>query len=421
MCPAENFESSNSSRTVLERCLQLSKITDEEQRLTRTYFTQAHSDCNNLVDEWMKQAGMQVQHDDMGNIIGSYSTHGKNENPPVLIIGSHLDTVVDAGKFDGILGVLVAIESISNLHQNKMRLPISIKVIGYANEEGVRFPCARTGSKAIAGVLNNRELTVSDKNNVTFQDAQYQFINRSSHPIVPVEVLNQNLVGCLEIHIEQGPVLSSSDIPVGIVTSIQGADRYTVKILGTAGHAGTVPVSSRKDAMRYASKLIDALYELSIKNDFMLTIGVVDIKPGATGTIPGEVVFTIDARSEDDIKRRKQINQCVSNFSECLSKHGLKMQFLNTYSSDTKKCSKELNSVLDEFIRECGITPFYLKSGAGHDVLSFYDIVPISMLFVSCKDGVSHIPEEYVFIQDVDLATKILTEVIIKMRSANEF
>ncbi|MGI2027212.1 M20 family metallo-hydrolase [Endozoicomonas acroporae] len=405
----------NSGSNVISQCQELSKITEVQGELTRTYFTQSHNDCNELVGFWMKMAGMKVSYDEIGNVIGTLKPVKANDDNKIFVMGSHLDTVTNAGKYDGVLGVLTAIEAISSLVKDNIDLPYTVKVIGFSNEEGVRFPIARTGSKAIAGILDNDELQTKDRQGRSFSSQQQSFINNSCVPIVPVEILEKNLIGFLEVHIEQGPVLYRKDLPLGIVTSIQGADRYTVTISGIAGHAGTVPLAFRKDAMHKASILINRLYDLSHNNDFMLTVGRIKTHPDSTNTIAGEVTFTIDARSDNDFQRRERIGSCIDQFISDIEDKGMTAKVVHNYSSDTSICDHVLNDQLSKSMKKIGIPHCHLKSGAGHDALSFHNITPIAMIFVRCFEGLSHVPEEDVNSSDIEKAVNLVKETLISL------
>lgn len=289
---------------ISQRINELAAISEPSRGVTRLSFTKEFREGQELVKKWMTEAGMTVRIDNLNNIIGRYE--GLKPNASALIIGSHLDTVIDGGKYDGMLGVISGIEVVNALNENDKRLDHPIEVIGFCDEEGVRFHSTFLGSKAIAGTFLEEMLEVKDESGMSLsavlkelglQPECYQNAARN-----PKEVLSY-----LELHIEQGPVLEAEDIPCGMVSGIAGASRYSFKVTGFAGHAGTVPVSFRKDALAGTAEFILEIERLAKEYPpIVATVGKLQVYPGASNVIPGEVVGTLDIR-DTDFNRKKML------------------------------------------------------------------------------------------------------------------
>jgi allantoate deiminase len=402
---AESLDAS--ARVVMERCAALGGISEEHDRLTRRYGTLAMRAANDLVGTYMRAAGMEVRRDNIGNVIGRYA--GITDDAPTLLLGSHLDTVRDAGRYDGPLGVLVAIAAAERLHARGERLPFAIEVYGFADEEGLRFHSAYLGSQALAGTLQTAEnaylLVSRDGEGVRFFDAVRDFGGD------PGELKGDTwaggpLLGYCEVHIEQGPVLEARELPVGVVTAIQGQTRTECIFMGQAGHAGTVPMDLRRDALCAASEFILKVETLARATPGLVaTVGQLEVEPGASNVIPGQVRLSVDIRHPDDAIREAAQGQMLDL---TVTERGVSVSAHLRQDSPAVTCDAHLAGLFTRAISEAGYPVLELPSGAGHDAVPLSSIAPVAMLFVRCKGGISHHPDESVTTEDVAVAIDVL-------------
>lgn len=394
----------------------LGTYSDDRTCLTRLYLTPAHKTAAAQVKIWMEEAGLATHMDAVGNIVGRYA--GTGNDPQMLLIGSHIDTVRNAGRYDGTLGVVVAIEAVARLRERGERLPFEIEVIAFGDEEGVRFPVTLTGSKAISGTLDLKALEARDASGISIREALGKF----GCPPDPTRITHdpKNILGYFEVHIEQGPVLESMKLPVGIVTGIAGANRATVTVSGTAGHAGTVPMNLRRDAAAAAAEMILAVENQAVRTENLVaTVGRMEVKPGAVNVIPAEAEFTIDLRSPIDPLRAKVAKALQSEFAEIARRRRVDVRFDTGYSQPAAICDPRFVALLESAAAAKGIKPFRLPSGAGHDGLAMIALCPIAMLFVRCRGGISHNPAEAVTQADVGAAIDVLDEALRQLGAAH--
>ncbi|WP_226668507.1 Zn-dependent hydrolase [Metabacillus litoralis] len=395
------------------RIEQLSTCSLPSIGVTRLPFTKESLKAEELIIEWMKEANMSVMRDAMNNIIGRYE--GKYSDSPVLMIGSHLDSVVDAGKYDGVLGVVSAIEVIQFLNDHKIVPTNPIEVVSFCDEEGTRFHTTFLGSKAIAGTLTDKDLEIQDDNGCSISEALLGIgLNPSLYKNAKRKV--DDLLGYLELHIEQGPILQENNLPCGIVTGFAGASRYTICIEGNAGHAGTVPLQNRKDALTGAAEAI-LLLEKSAKNTegILATVGKLEIQPGASNVIPGRVTFTLDARDVDDQRKQTFIREAFREIRKICLNRGLLFHYDEVLSISPVYCCTEYVSIIENVLENNSIRPLKMVSGAGHDAMAISDITKVAMIFVRCKDGISHHPDEFVSCHDMKIGTKVLLETVLNI------
>lgn len=383
----------------------LAEISESVDNLTRVSLSPEHKRANDLTSQWMINAGMNVHTDAIGNIIGRYE--GQSEGP-ALLIGSHLDTVRNGGRYDGMLGVVVPIVCIEMLHAKQQRLPFAVEIVGFCDEEGVRFPSTLLGSRAIAGSLDSATLQESDANGVSIADALRAF-GQNPDDLKSAERRREDFLGFVEIHIEQGPVLEREDLPVGLVTAISGASRYQIEVTGKAGHAGTVPMGLRQDALVAAAECIVEIERICTElPDVVGTVGMINALPGAGNVIPGNVTLSLDLRSSTDTTRAA----AEQNIFNALAAIGKRRQVLvnpqRTYQADSKTCDSQLSGRLANAIRNAGYRLHALPSGAGHDAMALADLTRIAMLFVRCKDGLSHHPDESITAEDAAATATVL-------------
>jgi allantoate deiminase len=327
-------------------------------------------------------------------------------------MGSHLDTVRNAGKFDGPLGVILAIACIGRLHQMKMRLPFTVEVIGFADEEGVRYQTAYLGSKVSAGIFNEADLQRKDGNGISMSDAIRQFGGNPSD-LKKSRLNPKKLLGYVEVHIEQGPVLEKNNQAVGIVSGIAGQTRLKLTFTGRAGHAGTTPMSLRKDALCAASEFILAVENLARKKSGLVaTVGQIQTEPNASNVIPGAVAITVDVRHQKDSVRRSSVDQLRKCAREIEKKRAVKISWQLVQQTASVLCSRPLSALLKRAAQKHQREVIELASGAGHDAAVMAKITPAAMLFVRCKNGLSHHPDEFAKTNDVRVAFKTVSDFI---------
>ena len=398
----------------MQRIDALAQVTEEPGRLTRTFGSPAMRRANDLVASWMREAGMSVRKDAIGNLIGHYdcSTPNAKSEERVLVLGSHLDTVRDAGRFDGALGVLVAVECVKRLHEQRMRLPFAIKVVGFADEEGVRFQAAYLGSKSLAGTFARADLQRKDAVGVSLSEAIRSFGGDPKRVVARRRRPGQ-LVGYLEVHIEQGPILEQQKLALGVVTAIAGQSRATVAFKGSAGHAGTTPINLRHDALCAAAEFTLAVEALACrKKRLVATVGETTVLPGASNVIPGEVRLSLDVRHPNDAARQQSATELRRRARGIAAARHVKLHWQSVQETPAVQCDKRLTALLSEAVKRRQRRTVHLHSGAGHDAAVMAAITPVAMLFVRCKGGISHHPDESASAKDIEMALKVLEEFV---------
>ena len=395
---------------ISERLEILAGLSDEPGRLTRLYLGPAHRRAADQVAAWMRDAGMSVHIDSIGSVVGRYA--GSSPERPALLLGSHIDTVRDAGRYDGTLGVLAAIAVVDRLHARGVRLPFPIEVLAFGDEEGVRFTGTLTGSRALAGRFDARLLDEVDQSGVSRRQALLEFGVDGSKFAAEIRDPAQ-VSGYIEIHIEQGPVLEAEGLPVAVVTAINGANRGRITVKGVSGHAGTVPMGLRRDAMAAAAEMILAVERRAITGpELVATVGVIEVTGSAVNAVPGEVMFTVDIRSPSDAGRKAALAELEQEFVDIAARRSVEVSSLFSYEAASAICDRELTTALSASIERAGIKVRHLPSGAGHDGMAFKDVLPFAMLFVRCREGISHNPAEYASPEDIDIAARILADLV---------
>jgi allantoate deiminase len=401
----------------------LGKISDDPTCLTRTFCSPAMRRANAIVASWMRDAGMRVRTDAIGNLIGHFpGTQQKskieNRKSKILLLGSHLDTVRNAGKFDGSLGVLVAIACVQSLHNSKTRLPFAVEVVGFADEEGVRYQSTYLGSKALAGKFNPKDLKRLDRDDVSMADAIRSF-GGNPEALDKARSDRTHLLGYVETHIEQGPVLELENLSVGVVTAIAGQTRMRLTFIGRAGHAGTTPMNLRRDALCAAAEFISSVENLGQSGrGLVATVGEIVALPGASNVIPGEVRLSLDVRHAKDSVRERAIATLKQRAAQIARKRQVKFSVEIVHQSQAVACDRHLSKLLTKAARRHQEHVPFLPSGAGHDAAAMAAITPVAMLFVRCKNGISHHPDESVRVQDVQTAISVMGDFIEQL--ANE-
>jgi allantoate deiminase len=392
---------------VMERCDALAGCSEERGRLTRPFGTPALRQASEAVAEWMRAAGMAVRQDNIGNLIGRYEAGAADAK--TLLLGSHLDSVRDAGKYDGPLGVLVALACIQRLHDAGARLPFAIEVIAFADEEGLRYHTSYLGSRVVAGLFDPASLALADADGITIVEAIRTFGGDPAR-LQEDRRRGDDLIGYCEVHIEQGPVLEAENLPVGVVSAIAGQSRFTLDFIGMAGHAGTVPMELRRDALCAASEFVLAAEVLARQEPGLVaTVGQIDAQPGASNVIPGRVTLSLDVRHQDDARREQAIGHLRDRAEQIAAARQVALGWQIVQENRAVPCAPALTTLLARAIESLGFPARSLPSGAGHDGVMLSTLTPIAMLFVRCKGGVSHNPAEAVEAADVAAAVDVLS------------
>ncbi|MEO8595017.1 MAG: allantoate amidohydrolase [Candidatus Solibacter sp.] len=379
---------------VIDRCQALARMSESADCITRTFCCPAMHDMHRTLRAWMEPAGMRAETDSAGNLRGVYP--GQQVDGPWLLIGSHVDTVPDAGAYDGVLGVVLGIAVVQALHGR--RLPFGIEVVAFSEEEGVRFGVPFIGSRGLVGTLDEALLARTDAKGISVAQALRDFG-------VGEAAARREYLGYLEMHIEQGPVLESLDLPLGVVTAIVGQTRAEVRFRGAANHAGTTPMHLRRDAMAAAARWI-ALVERAARATpgAVATVGSVHTSPGAGNVIAGEVRATLDVRHADDGVREALVARLRSAAEMIAVRRGLQVEWNARLSQAAVACDAILTELLARAAEACGQRAHRLASGAGHDAMIVAAIAPVAMLFLRSPGGISHHPDEAVNAGDVEAA-----------------
>jgi allantoate deiminase len=420
----------------MERCDDLARHSSRPDALERVYLSPEHSAGNTAVRAWMLDAGLDTETDAAGNIWGRRAADGTPQRPatagePALVLGSHLDTVPDAGRYDGMLGVVLAIAVAHRLRDTP--LPFALEVVGFSDEEGTRFGKALLGSCAASGQWDPAWWETADADGVTLREAFTRF------GLVPERVGDaarrpEDLVGYLEAHIEQGPVLEAQDLPLGYVTSIAGALRFVLTITGEARHAGGTPFARRRDALVAAAHLVTRIEELAKATDSLATVGDIRVQPGAVNVIPGRAELTLDLRGRTDAGRDELWEQIVAAGRDIAEERGVTFEFTETHRAPSTACADRMKAAVATGIAEAtGTTSATSAAGAaapsdsvlglwspaGHDGMAMDAVTDVGMLFLRCRDGISHHPDEHVEPEDVGAALDAYTAAVLALARAH--
>ena len=394
---------------ITHRLDELAHFTDGG-RLTRLYLTPTHRQAAERVLQWMRDAGMSARIDAVGSVVGRYE--GATPGAPALLLGSHIDTVRDAGRFDGPMGVCIALAAVERLHRAGRRMPFAIEVLAFGDEEGVRFASTLGGSLTVAGRFDPKILDEKDTGGVTRRRALMDF-GCNPEKIAAESKDPRDVLGYVEVHIEQGPVLEAEGLPVGIVTAINGATRGMAQVKGMAGHAGTVPMTMRRDALAAAAEMILMVEaRAGAESDLVATVGRLLLTSPAANVIAGEASFSIDVRAPTDAAREAAVRDIEAAIGAIAAKRGVEASVAFNYHAPAAACDEGLMRGLAGAIAGQGTKVRALPSGAGHDAMSFRGRFPLAMLFVRCKGGISHNPAEYAAPEDIAVAVRVLADFI---------
>lgn len=383
--------------------------------VTRLFCSDEHREILALIADWMRQAGLTPELDAAGTLVGRNARAMAGEK--TLILGSHQDTVVEGGKYDGMLGVAMPLQALQALKEAGTELPYGVEVVAFGDEEGTRFQSTLVGSRALAGSFDPASLEARDADGVTLGDALKAF-GGNPEEIPQLARRPESVIGFVEVHIEQGPVLEQRDQAVGVVTALTGIERQRMIVTGKAGHAGTTPMPGRRDALVGAAEMVvEADRILNATQDFVGVVGKLEVRPNAVNVIPAEVSFTLELRSpfaEVREKGRKEILEACQRLAQA---RGLELSSEPTYQAEAVACAEWLIEALESACQACHEPAERMFSGAGHDGLAMHDLTDIGMLFVRCKDGLSHHPDEAISIEDADRATRVLMRFLTNLGS----
>lgn len=393
---------------ILQRIETLASYSAIDYGVLRAYLTPEHRAAHDQLAVWMKEAGLETWQDEAGNQWGRKVS--QQANAKTLIIGSHSDTVVDAGKYDGTLGVLMGIEALDVLQD--VELPFHVDVVGFADEEGTRFNTTLLGSSAVAGVWQDSWWEIEDAQQISMAAAATTF-GLDPANVKKAARVGDDLLGYLEVHIEQGPVLESLDLAVGVVTAIAGAKRYLFSLEGLAGHAGTVPISLRQDALCAVAEMVVFIEAFAKQHDIVATVGRLDIASAAVNVIPGHVNFSLDIRSQDQQQLEACCETLMTELDRIATARNVRLSGEKIYEASAAPCSKDIQHKWAQVVEDITHKPAkFLPSGAGHDAMVMANITDIGMLFMRCEKGISHNPRENVIKEDVATALDCLLGLI---------
>ena len=402
---------------VISRCRHLGQFTEEPGQIKRTFLSPAMRDCMQAVQGWMEAAGMQVAIDAAGNLRGRYP----GDSNTSLMIGSHLDTVPNSGAFDGMLGVLMGLALVESL--NGEQLPFSIELVGFSEEEGVRFHLPFIGSRALVGRLDADLLATEDADGISIAQALTSF-GLDPQKIEDCQV-GSDVAGFLEFHIEQGIVLESEDLSLGVVKAIAGQTRAEMTFTGRARHAGTTPMRLRNDAVAGAAEWVIEVERLALDTPGLVaTVGDLRTHPGAGNVVAGQLRASLDVRHEQDAVRHQAVDTLLAWAATIGQRRGLTVASKMLMDQPAVAMDAGLSVLAMEAIRDVGVQPLSMVSGAGHDAMILAERVPTTMVFLRSPGGISHHPEESVRPQDVQNALaagraflRLMTKVVSKEQS----
>ncbi|XXF10749.1 allantoate amidohydrolase [Pseudomonas sp. D2-3] len=399
------LDNQQAAARVMARCDELAALSESAEGLTRVYLSAEHQRANALVGEWMQAAGMRTWQDAVGNICGRYE--GQRAGAQALLLGSHLDTVRNAGRYDGMLGVVAAIEVVQRFHDLGIRLPLAIEIVGFADEEGTRFGITLLGSRGLTGSWPQQWLAQVDAAGVTVAQAMAAW-GLDAAAVASAARQTEDFAAYLELHIEQGPCLEREDLALGVVTAINGARRLNCRFVGQAGHAGTVPMSHRQDALAAAAQWMVAIEARTPQHgpQLVATVGCLQCHPGAVNVIPGAVELTLDVRGPEDRALADLLDDLLGQGEAIARQRGLQFHASQYYGISATRCDPAMQASLTRVLHEVQGRSLSLPSGAGHDAIAMAERWPVGMLFVRCAAGISHNPAEAVAVEDVGLAVE---------------
>ncbi len=400
----------------IARCRKLASFSEDSGGTRRTFLSAPMRDCHREVSSWMKSLGMTVSVDAVGNLRGFYP--GTSPSAPRILVGSHLDTVPNAGAFDGILGVVLAIGLVESLRA--LKLPFGIEVVGFSEEEGVRFGVPFIGSRALVGRVDDELLGRKDANGISVRKAIQDFgLNPND---ISKAALRDDVLGYIEFHIEQGPVLESLGRALGVVEAIVGQNRLEFNFSGQANHAGTTPMNLRRDALAAAAEWIVAVENLAQRSaDLVATVGFVEAKPGATNVIAGEARATLDIRHASDRIRTDALDELIRQAESIAARRGVAVKWRTLLAQHAVAMDPFLTEQIEQATQKAGCEPRRMASGAGHDAMILAEKTSAAMIFLRTPGGISHDPAESVHLDDVAKALECGHHLLTQLAASQEF
>jgi len=394
------------AKQVMQRCDYLANFSESPDGLTRTYLSEPMHDTHEAITEWMEAVGMSVGVDAVGNITGHYLS--KSESPKTLLIGSHLDTVKNAGKYDGIIGVLLGLALVEYCYEQALELPFNINVIGFSEEEGVRFSMPFIGSKAITGTLDESVFERVDDNDITMREVISGF-GKNCDELVKCKLDSDNLLGFIEIHHEQSRNLDKQGKSLGIVSAIVGQSRAKLSFTGRAGHAGTENMIDRKDALAAAAEFILAVESIGLSTDALVaTVGECSVTPSVVNVIPALAELSLDVRHGSDDIRTQAFEACKQKAEAIADTRGLELSWTST---DPQKAI-DMDKPFSDIMRRAAPDAPTMVSGAGHDAMVLASFCPTCLMFIRDPLGLSHHPDETVEVEDVEVTIEALANFV---------
>ena len=413
----QKFHDSESvAREVIARCQTLARLSEDVGSIRRTFLSPPMRDCHREIAAWLAPLGAESSIDAVGNLHMFYPA--TEPDAPRLLIGSHLDTVPNAGAYDGVLGVVLGIALLAALHGR--RFPFAIEVVGFSEEEGVRFATSFIGSRALVGTLDDEVLSRQDAQGISIRKAITNFgLNPAK---IGQAKIGDNVLGYLEFHIEQGPVLESIGRPLGSVEAIVGQSRLEFVFTGHANHAGTTPMNLRYDSLASAAEWISTVErEAKSVSGLVATVGAIQAKPGAVNVIAGETRLTLDVRHQIDEARSTAVKKFVQEAQQIANRRGLGLEWNVKLDQPAVPMNRFLVGEVDKAIRKAGCDPHRMVSGAGHDAMILAAKVPAAMIFLRTPGGISHDPAESVAVEDVIKAIDCGLSLLDQLSSSSEF
>lgn len=401
-----------SGAAIRQRIDALAAITAQPDGLTRVFASPEQRRAASLVAGWMRESGMIAAEDAIGNIVGRYEA--ATPGAKAVLLGSHLDSVRNAGRWDGPLGVVTAIACVDALRRARMRLPVAVEVVGFCDEEGTRFGATMLGSRARTGRFEPNLLDRTDDAGITMAAALRQ-AGFDPAAIATAARRPEELAAYVELHIEQGPVLEREGLPVGCVTAIAGQTRLSVTLTGMAGHAGTVPMAGRQDALAAAAEAVLAV-EAAARAlvGTVGTVGRLEAFPGSVNVIPARAVFTADLRAPQDAQRGRLVARVTADITRIAAARAVTAAVTTTHEEPAAPCAPLLRRLIGAAIAEEKHPLLNLPSGAGHDAMEMAAIAPIGMIFVRCRGGLSHHPDEHVEDADAEAGARVLHRFLLR-------
>lgn len=385
---------------------------DQADGLFRPYLGPAHGATIRRLAQWMADAGMSTAIDAAGNIVGHYAA--ASPDAPVLLIGSHVDSVRDGGRYDGMLGVTLAIETVAYFHNRGLRLPFALEVIGFGDEEGSRFPTYMMGSRSAAGLEQRIDDSVTDRDGITLRQALHGWELDIGH--FPA-ARRQNVLAYFEAHIEQAPHLERAGLPLGLVRGIASQYRFRVTLTGEADHAGTA-MHERRDALAAAAEAISAIERIGARDpvDLVTTVGWISVENGAPNIVPGKVILTVDIRAVTPGVREEAAQLVSDTLQAICTPRRIRLDIERIQDLEGALCNEDLTALLGKAVEErLGSAPPTLLSQAGHDAMIMARCAPMTMLFIRCKGGISHNPAESVDDADVEAAHQAMVTFVTRL------